>query len=202
MAPVWVDPHKVRAFENAECFNDWFARHHDTNDELWVKIHKVASGLRSITPKEAIDVALCWGWIDGIGKSFDDKSYLKRFTARRPRSIWSAINVASVERLMAHGRMTEHGLREVEAAKSDGRWDRSYASGKGLKIPDDLSAAIDAEPEAKAMLATLTEQSRFSLAFRMHNLKTDKGRKNAIAAITLMLKRGEAGHPRLARQND
>ncbi len=202
MAPVWVDPDKIHAFENAKGFNDWLARHHDTADELWVKIHKVASGLRSISPKEAIDVGLCWGWIDGIGKSFDDKSYLKRFTARRPRSIWSEINVTNVERLMAQGRMTEHGLRDVEAARADGRWDRAYASGKDLKIPDELRAAIDAEPKAKAMLATLTEQNRFALAFRMCNLKTDKGRKNAITAITEMLKRGETIHPQRDRQKD
>src|SRR6185295_17618082 len=96
----------------------------------------------SITPKEAIDVCLCWGWIDAVRKRFDDKTYLQRYTRRRKRSIWSRINVDNVTRLIAEGRMTEHGLKEVEAAKADGRWDRAYGSGRKMAIPDDLEAAM------------------------------------------------------------
>ena len=162
---------------------------------MWIKIHKTASGLKSITPVEAIDVPLCWGWIDAVRKGFDEKSYLQRYTPRRPKSIWSRINVENVERLIREGRMTEHGLRQVEAARADGRWDRAYGSGKDLAIPDALQAAIDAEPKAKAMLAKLSAQNRFALAFRVHNLKTEAGRERKIREFVEMLKRGETIYP-------
>ncbi len=195
MAPVKVDPSKIHEFEDADAFYAWLGKHHDVEDEVWIKIHKVASGLKSITPVEAIDVALCWGWIDGVRKGFDEKSYLQRYTRRRPKSIWSRINVENVERLIREGRMTEHGLRHVEAAKADGRWQRAYGSGKDLAIPDALQAAIDAEPKAKAMLAKLSAQNRFALAFRVHNLKTEAGRKRKIREFVEMLKRGETIYP-------
>ena len=126
MPPVRVDPAKIREFKDAVSFYKWLGKHHDTEDEIWIKIHKVGSGLKSITPKEAIDVVLCWGWIDGIRKSFDDLSFLQRYTPRRRKSVWSRINVDNVARLIEEGRMTEHGLKHVEAAKVDGRWDRAY----------------------------------------------------------------------------
>ena len=195
MAPVKVDPDKVHEFETAEQFEAWLSRHHEIEDDVWIKIHKVASGRPSITPKEAIDVVLCWGWIDAIRKSFDEHSYLQRYTKRRPKSIWSKLNVDNVARLITERRMTEHGLREVEAAKADGRWDRAYGSGKDMAIPDDLQAAIDADPRARAMLAKLSAQNRFALAFRMHAIKTEAGRKRAIARFVDMLNRGETPHP-------
>ncbi|MBW3567767.1 MAG: YdeI/OmpD-associated family protein [Proteobacteria bacterium] len=195
MPTVNVDPSKIREFKDAESFYRWLGRHHATETELWIKIHKVGSGLKSITPKEAIDVVLCWGWIDAIRKGFDDRSYLQRYVPRRAKSIWSRINVENAARLIKEGRMTEYGFREVEAAKADGRWDRAYASGKELKIPDDLQAAIDAEPKAKKMLASLNEQNRYALAFRMHHLKTAAGRKKKIETFVEMLKRGEMIHP-------
>jgi uncharacterized protein YdeI (YjbR/CyaY-like superfamily) len=195
MAPVKVDPDRVREFENAESFYTWLGKHHDREPELWIKIHKLDSGLDSITPKQAIDVVLCWGWIDGIRKAFDDRSYLQRYTPRGKKSIWSQINVDNVARLISEGRMTEHGLEEIDAAKADGRWDRAYGSGKAMKIPDDLQAAIDAEPRAKEMLGKLSEQNRFALAFRTHGMKTEAGRKKKIEAFVEMLKRGETIHP-------
>jgi uncharacterized protein YdeI (YjbR/CyaY-like superfamily) len=191
MAPVKVDPDKVHEFKDAESFYRWLGAHHDTADEVWIKMHKVGSGLASITAKEAIDVVLCWGWIDAIRKSFDERSFLQRYTPRTAKSIWSQINVENVARLIKEGRMTEHGLREVEAAKADGRWDRAYAAGKNMTIPDDLQAAIDAEPAARAMLAKLSAQNRFALAFRTHNMKTEAGRKKKIESFVEMLKRGE-----------
>jgi uncharacterized protein YdeI (YjbR/CyaY-like superfamily) len=194
MAPVKIYPDKVRAFKDAESFYKWLGKNHDREDEIWIKIHKVDSGLKSITPKQAIDVALCWGWIDGIRKGLDDKSFLQRYTARTSKSIWSRINVDNVARLIEEGRMTEHGLREVDRARSDGRWARAYNS-KDMTIPDDLQAAIDAEPKAKAMLAKLSAQNRFALAFRTHNMKTEAGRKKKIEAFVAMLKRGETIHP-------
>lgn len=194
MAPVKVDPRRVRIFKEAASFNKWLSRHHDTDDEIWIKIHKVDSGLKSITPKEAIDVVLCWGWIDGLRKSLDEQSYLQRYSPRGPRSVWSQINVDNVARLIRERRMTEHGIKQVEAAKADGRWARAYRS-KGATIPADLQAAIDSEPRAKAMLATLSAQNRFALAFRVHNMKTEAGRKRKIVAFVEMLKRGETIYP-------
>ena len=195
MAPVKVDPAKVRTFKDAASFYGWLGRHHDKADEIWIKIHKVGSGLTSITPKEAIDVVLCWGWIDGVRKSLDDRSYLQRYSPRGRKSIWSQINIDNVARLIREGRMTAHGLRQVDAAKADGRWDRAYEGGKDMTIPADLQAAIDAEPRAKAMLAKLSAQNRFALAFRTHNMKTEAGRKKKIATFVDMLKRGETIHP-------
>ena len=195
MAANQVDPSRVHEFKNGDAFYRWLARHHDNQPEVWIKIHKVASGLASITPKEAIDVVLCWGWIDAVRKGLDETSYLQRYTPRTAKSIWSKINVDNVARLIEEGRMTVNGLKQVEAAKADGRWDRAYGSGKNMKIPDDLQAAIEAEPEAKAMLAKLTEQNRFALAFRTHNMKTEAGRKRKIAAFVAMLERGETVYP-------
>lgn len=199
MAAVVVDPKKVHEFVDEEAFYRWLSRHHDKEDEVWIKLHKLASGKPSITPKQAIDVVLCWGWIDAVRKGFDDTSYLQRYTPRRAKSIWSQINVGNVARLVKSGRMTPHGLVQVDAAKADGRWDRAYASGQEMKIPDDLLAAIDAVPKAKKMLATLSAQNRFALAFRVHNMKTEAGRKKKIEALVEMLKRGETPHPQKAR---
>jgi len=194
MAPVTVDPDKVHEFPTEASFYKWLAAHYDKESEVWIKIHKVGSGLKSISPKEAIDVILCWGWIDGIRKGFDEKSFLQRYTPRGARSVWSQINVDNVARLIKEDRMTAHGLKQVEAAKADGRWDRAYRT-KGSKIPDDLQAAIDVEPKAKAMLAKLTAQNRFALVFRTENMKTEAGRKKKIDAFVQMLKRGETIYP-------
>jgi uncharacterized protein YdeI (YjbR/CyaY-like superfamily) len=199
MAPVKVDPAKVRAFKDAASLYVWLGKNHDKADEVWVKIHKVNSGLKSITQKEAIDVVLCWGWIDGICKRFDERSYLQRYTPRGKKSVWSKINVDNVARLIKEGRMTEHGLKHVEAAKADGRWDRAYHGSKSMDIPPDLQAAIEAEPKAKAMLAKLSEQNRYSLAFRTHNMKTEAGRRKTIETFVAMLKRGETIHPQRKR---
>jgi uncharacterized protein YdeI (YjbR/CyaY-like superfamily) len=195
MAPVHVDPTRVHEFKDAASFYKWLAGHHDKQEEVWIKIHKVSSGRHSITPKEAIDVVLCWGWIDAIRKGLDEESYLQRYTRRGKKSTWSKINVDNVARLIEEGRMTEHGLREVEAAKADGRWDRAYGGSKEMTIPPDLQAAIDQEPKAKEMLGRLNAQNRFALAFRLHNMKTEAGRKKRIEAFVEMLKRGETIYP-------
>lgn len=199
MAAVVVDPSKVHEFADAQAFYTWLGRHHDQETEVWIKIHKLASGLPSITPKQAIDVVLCWGWIDAIRKGLDDTSYLQRYTPRGKKSVWSKINVDNVARLVKEQRMTPHGMGHVNAAQADGRWDRAYGSGKNLKIPDALQAAIDANPKARKMLATLTEQNRFALAFRVHNLKTEAGRKKKIEAFVEMLERGETIYPQRAK---
>ncbi len=195
MAPVHVDPARVHEFKDAASFYEWLRKNHDKQEEVWIKIHKVSSGRLSITPKEAIDVVLCWGWIDAIRKSFDEVSYLQRYTRRGKKSTWSKINVDNVARLIKEGRMTEHGLREVEAAKADGRWARAYGGSQEMTIPPDLMAAIDKEPKAQETLARLNAQNRFALAFRLHNMKTEAGRKKKIESFLEMLKRGETIYP-------
>ena len=195
MAAVIVDPEKVREFADSESFHAWLSHNHASESEVWIKIHKVGSGLKSITPLQAIDAALCWGWIDAIRKGFDSSSFLQRYTPRGKKSIWSQINVDNVARLVAEGSMTNHGMKHVEAAKTDGRWDRAYKSGKDLKVPDDLLEAINLDAEAGEMFAILSAQNRFALAFRVHNLKTDAGRKKAIANLVAMLGRGETIYP-------
>jgi uncharacterized protein YdeI (YjbR/CyaY-like superfamily) len=174
VAAVKVDPAKVRTFKDADAFYKWLGKNHDKADEVWIKLHKAASGLKSITAKEAIDVVLCWGWIDGVRKSFDETSFLQRYSPRTKKSIWSKINVDNVARL----------IRE-----------RAYKSGKDMTIPADLQAAIDAEPKALATFKTLSAQNRFALAFRLHNMKTEAGRKNKVATFVAMLKRGETIYP-------
>jgi uncharacterized protein YdeI (YjbR/CyaY-like superfamily) len=188
----------VREFKTAESFYKWLVKNHDKAGEVWIKIHKVGSGLKSITPKGAIDVALCWGWIDGLRKGFDDKSFLQRYSPRTKKSVWSQINVDNVARLIREGRMTEHGLKQVEAAKADGRWDRAYRS-KGAAVPTDLQAAIDAEPKARRMFDNLSAQNRFALVFRTQNMKTEAGRRKKIESFVAMLKRGKTIYPQSKR---
>lgn len=195
MAKVEVDPAKVRAFESAADFERWLRREHDREQEVWLRIYKKASGVTSVTHAEALDVALCWGWIDAIRKSYDELSFLQRFTRRRPKSIWSQINREHVARLVAAGRMQPAGLREVEAAKADGRWQAAYASARTATLPDDLLAAIAKNRAASATLATLTSQNRFALMFRLHQVKTPAARERRIATFVDMLARGEAPHP-------
>jgi uncharacterized protein YdeI (YjbR/CyaY-like superfamily) len=195
MAAIQVDPAHIHEFVDADAFHAWLAKHHDQQSEVWIKIHKVGSKRPSITPKQAIDVVLCWGWIDAVRKGFDDQSFLQRYTPRGKKSIWSQINVDNVARLVAEGRMTPHGQREIDAAKADGRWARAYGGSRDMKIPEALQAAIDASPKAKAMLATLSAQNRFALAFRVHNLKTEAGKQKRIAAFVEMLERGETIYP-------
>src|ERR1700681_1323018 len=202
MAPAKINPDKIRAFKDAESFYKWLGKHHDREVEIWIKIPKGDSGVKHIPPKGAGDVVLCWGWIDGLRKGFDDKSYLQRYTPRTRKSIWSQINVDNVARLVKEGRMTEHGLRQADQAKSDGRWARAYKGGKDMKIPDDLQVAIDADPKAKAIFAKLSAQNRFALAFRTHNMKTETGRKKKIATFVAMLKRGETIYPQKAAGDD
>ena len=159
-----------------------------------MKIHKQAAGLPTVTYAQALDVALCWGWIDGIKKSFDDRSFLQRFTPRRPKSIWSQVNREHIARLTATGRMTPHGHRRVDAAKADGRWDAAYApirSATEATVPNDLRAAIEANPEARRTFRTLGRQNLFALAFRTNNMKTPAGRARKITALVAMLARGE-----------
>lgn len=191
MPPVVIDPKKLRPFATQAAFEAWLSKHHDREAEVWVHFYKKASGVQTMVYKEAVEVALCWGWIDGIAKSLDETSYAQRFTPRRAKSIWSQINREHVARLEAAGRMTEHGRRHVEAAKADGRWDAAYASPSKMALPAELADAIAANPRAAATLAKLDKQSRYALAFRTSNARTPKGRAQRVAAFVELLASGK-----------
>jgi uncharacterized protein YdeI (YjbR/CyaY-like superfamily) len=194
MAPVVPDPRRIKTFESEAAFERWLAGHHDTEPEVWIKVHKKSSGLASVTPAQALDVALCWGWIDGLRKGFDERSFLQRYTPRGRKSNWSQINREHVARLVAAGRMTPHGQRQVDAARADGRWDAAYAPMRATTastVPDDLRAAIEANSRAKRTFRTLNKLNLFGLAFRTSAMKTAAGRARKIAALVAMLARGE-----------
>ena len=188
------NPRKIKSFKTEAAFESWLSRNHARETELWLKIHKKNSGLPTVTAAQALDVALCWGWIDGIRKGFDERSFLQRYTPRTARSLWSQINRDHVARLTAAGRISPHGRRQVDAAKADGRWAAAYApmrSATADTIPADLRAAIEANPRARKTFRTLGRQNLFSLAFRTNNMKTATGRARKIAALVAMLGRGE-----------
>ncbi len=198
MAPVTVDPKKTRTFRNGAELERWMKSAHARENELWIKFHKKGSGLVTITYAEALDVALCWGWIDGIRKSFDAQSFLQRFTPRRPRSVWSQVNREHVARLTAAGRMTPHGQRHVDAAVADGRWAAAYAPirlASADAIPEDLKRAIMANARARETFAGLTRTNLFALAYRANAMKTAAGRARKIVQLVEMLARGETIAP-------
>src|SRR3954453_13475736 len=194
MAPIIPDPRKIKRFRTEAAFEAWMKANHAREDELWLRIYKKSSGVPTVTTAQALDVALCWGWIDGIRKGLDDESFLQRYTPRRPRSIWSQINRDHVARLTAAGRMTPHGQRQVDAARADGRGDAAYGpmrTASHSTIPEDLRAAIMASPRARKTFRALGRPNLFALAFRTNNMKTPAGRAKKIAALFGMLAPGE-----------
>jgi len=202
MAPIIPNPKKIKSFKTEDAFESWLSANHARETEIWLKVHKKASGLTSVTCAQALDVALCWGWIDGIRKAFDERSFLQRYTPRQARSIWSQINRDNVSRLTAAGRMTPHGQRQIDTARADGRWDAAYAPMRSVTaatIPDDLRAAIEANPRARKTFGTLGRQNLFRLAFRTNNMKTPAGRARKIASLVAMLARGETIVPEARR---
>ena len=202
MAPIIPNPKKIRSFRTEAAFARWMEANHARETELWLRVYKKGSDLPTVTTAQALDVALCWGWIDGIRKSLDEESFLQRYTPRRARSIWSQINRDHVARLIAAGRMTPHGQQQVDAAKADGRWDAAYApirSASVATIPEDLRAAVDASPRARQTFRTLGRLNLFALAFRTNNMKTPAGRAKKIAALVAMLARGETIVPERPR---
>jgi len=205
MAPVVPDPKAIKAFTSGAAFDAWLAAHHGRETEIWLRIYKKGSGTPTVTTTEALDVALCWGWIDGIRKGLDQACFLQRYTPRRAKSLWSQVNREHVARLTAAKRMQPPGQRQVDLAKADGRWDAAYAPMRNAThatVPEDLRAAIDADPEARRTFQTLGRANLFALAFRTNNMKTPVGRARAIERLVAMLARGEAIMPeakRLAR---
>ena len=184
-------------------FEAWLSRNHDKQPELWVKVYKKGSGRPTVTVAEALEVALCWGWIDGLRKSLDAESFLQRYSPRTAKSVWSQINRDAAGRLTAAGRMTPHGQRQIDAAKADGRWDAAFApmrSATPETVPADLRAAIDANPRARKTFATLSRRNFFLLAFRVNQMKTAAGRARVVASLVDMLARGETIAPERPRR--
>ena len=203
MAPIVPDAKKIKSFRSEAAFARWLSTHHDRETELWLRIYKKDSGVATVTQGEALDVALCWGWIDGLRKGYDDRSFLQRYTPRKKKSHWSQINRDHVARLTAAGRMTPHGQRQVDAAKADGRWEAAYApisSTTEASIPDDLRAAIDASPRARKMYHALNRVNLFALAYRTNKMKTPAGRARKIAELVAMLEQGETIVPMRTRR--
>jgi uncharacterized protein YdeI (YjbR/CyaY-like superfamily) len=201
MAAVIPDQKRIRAFASRKALETWMRANHGSQPELWLKFHKKGSGLPTVQQPEALDVMLCWGWIDGLRKSFDAKSFLQRYTRRRAKSIWSQVNRAHVARLIAEGRMTRHGQAQIDAARKDGRWDAAYApirAASADKLPADLLEAINANTRAKKNFAGLSRANLFALAFRTNNMKTAAGRARKIASLVAMLARGETIIPQKA----
>jgi len=191
---VTPDVKYMRSFSTPKALETWMCANHAKAPELWLKVHKKDSGLKSVTCAEALDIMLCWGWIDGLRKGFDEQSFLQRYSPRKAKSIWSQINRENVARLTKAGRMTPHGQKQVDAAKADGRWGKAYApirSASHDSMPADLLKAINANARAKKAFATLGRVNLFALAFRTNNMKTPEGRARKIETLVAMLARGE-----------
>jgi uncharacterized protein YdeI (YjbR/CyaY-like superfamily) len=191
----------TKSFATPKALENWMRARHDKQPELWIKIHKKGSGLRSVTAPEALEVMLCWGWIDGLRRGFDEKSFLQRYTPRRAKSIWSQVNREHVARLIKAGRMTRHGQAQIDAAKKDGRWAAAYSpirKASADNLPPDLLKAIRANAKARQTFKTLSRMNLFALAFRTNNMKTPAGRAKKIESLVAMLARGETIVPQKA----
>jgi uncharacterized protein YdeI (YjbR/CyaY-like superfamily) len=184
----------VLPFRSEAEWESWLEENHADAAGLWLKIAKKASGIETVTHAEALEVALCFGWIDGQRGRLDDEWFVQRFTPRRARSRWSQINRDKVERLIADGRMRPAGLREIERAKADGRWDAAYASQSTIEVPGDLQQALDANPAAKAFFAELSGSNRYAVLYRIHDAKRAETRTRRIEKFVAMLARGETIH--------
>jgi len=181
----------VLFFATAADLEAWIEKHGEESDGIWLKFAKKDSGIESVVYAEAVEIALSYGWIDGQAKRLDDHHYLQRFTPRRPRSKWSRINREKAERLIAESRMRPAGLREVERAKEDGRWDEAYDSPSTATVPEDFRAALDAEPAAAEFFASLGSTRRYSFLYRIADAKRPETRAKRIAEYVELLARGE-----------
>jgi uncharacterized protein YdeI (YjbR/CyaY-like superfamily) len=182
-------------FTDRTAFREWLTAHHAAERGLWLRIAKAASSLQSVTYAEALDVALCFGWIDGQKRSYDAESFLQKFTPRQKRRPWSKRNREHVDRLCAAGEMHPAGLAAVAAAKADGRWDRAYDSPGAATVPDDLQAALDAHPKARAFFETLKGSNRYAILYRIQTAVKPETRARRIAEFVAMLERGETVYP-------
>jgi uncharacterized protein YdeI (YjbR/CyaY-like superfamily) len=181
-------------FENGAAFETWLGQNAATASHVWIRMAKKGTGVTSIDWTTAVDVALCFGWIDGIARRLDDEWYVQRFTPRRPKSMWSKINRDRIERLTAEGRMLPAGLVEVARAKADGRWDAAYDSPRTATVPDDLAAALDAQNGARAFFDALDATNRYAILHRIQDAKRPETRARRIAKYAAMCANGAKIH--------
>ena len=184
----------ILPFASQSKWADWLAKQHDKSAGVWLKLAKKDTGISSVTYPEALDVALCYGWIDGQKKGFNEKFWLQKFTPRGSKSIWSRINTEKVERLIKSGEMKPAGLKAVEAAKKDGRWARAYDGQRNMSIPEDFQAELDKNKKAKDFFATLNSVNRYAILFRIHTAKKAETRAKRIQQFLEMLERNEKLH--------
>lgn len=182
-------------FEHQEAWETWLEEHGSSSSGIWLRLAKKSAGQSGLSYAQALDSALCHGWIDGQKKAESKDYWLQRFTPRSPRSIWSRINKEKAEALIASGRMRPAGMRQVERARQDGRWDAAYASASKATVPEDLQRALDANPGAAAFFATLDSRNRYAILFRIHNVKKAETRTRKIGQFIDMLGKGEKIHP-------
>jgi uncharacterized protein YdeI (YjbR/CyaY-like superfamily) len=183
------------SFAIAGDFSVWLDEHHESSPGLWLQLAKKGSGIASVTYAEAVDVALCFGWIDGQKRAQDETYWLQRFTPRRARSPWSKVNRDKAEALIASGAMRPAGLRQVQLARADGRWDAAYAGMKTATVPDDLAAAIAAVPAAEAFFDTIDRQNRYAMIYRVQDAKRPETRRHRIEKFVTMLAEGRLLYP-------
>jgi uncharacterized protein YdeI (YjbR/CyaY-like superfamily) len=184
----------ILAFADARAFDAWLQSQGPMAPGLWLKLAKKGAPERTLTRSEAIDAALCHGWIDGQLDAYNDHSWLIRITPRKPRSKWSELNRRRASDLLAEGRMRPAGLAQIETAKTDGRWDRAYAPASVAEPPPDLAVALDANPKAAAFFGTLTGANRYAILYRIGAVKTPETRARKVAQFVAMLERGETIH--------
>jgi uncharacterized protein YdeI (YjbR/CyaY-like superfamily) len=189
----------VMSFESAEAWLAWLDAHHDTPAGVWLRLYKKGSAVPTVTYAGALDAALRYGWIDAQKRGLDAESFLQRFVPRRPRSVWSRINRDAAEALIAAGLMRAPGLREVEAARADGRWDAAYEGQRLAQVPDDFLAALRANPAAAAFYERLDRVNRYAIVYRLHTAKKAETRARRITDFVAKLARGERFHEARAK---
>lgn len=185
----------IIAFASKEAWKEWLAVHHDASAGLWVKIATRGSGADSVTYQEALDVALCYGWIDGQKGAFDNNFWLQKFTPRRSGSRWSKINRERALTLIERGEMQAAGLREIEKARADGRWDAAYEPQRTAEVPDDLQQALDQNDRAREFFARLDRRNRYAILYRIQDAKTPETRAKRIEKFVAMLNEGKKIYP-------
>jgi uncharacterized protein YdeI (YjbR/CyaY-like superfamily) len=185
----------IKPFKSKENWAKWLEMHHSKSTGIWLKISKKESNISSVTYPEAIEAALSYGWIDGQKKPFDNTYWLQKFTPRRQRSIWSKINCEKAELLIKDGKMRPAGLKEVERAKADGRWNTAYESQSKISVPEDLQKALDKNPAAKRFFSTLNSINRYAVLFRIHQAKKPETRIARIEKFVKMLEENKTLHP-------
>ncbi len=185
----------VMLFERQQDWAAWLNKNHATTSGVWLMLAKKAAGITSVSYDEALEVALCYGWIDGQKKSYDESSWLQKFTPRKAKSIWSKTNREKAQQLIRSGKMKPTGLKEVERAKQDGRWDTAYDSPSRSTVPADFQAELDRNAKAKAFFATLNSQNRYAILFRIQTAKKAETRVKRIQQFVRMLEKKEKLYP-------